>query len=208
MKHIKLFDNYKPKSILLIVDVQRSFFKFFSELYINQLKKYCKKFTDVYQIFDNHVDGKNVDLDYLYDENPDIPVNGDLYNFPNQKDLIEKRYNYDVDADFYKKILSKEVYNTIKAREKKLKTGEYFTTTEGTIIVYIGNNHQWFHVPKKLYELFMDFKQAQSDGSGVITVVGGARNECLTDIEIAAQSLGVKIKIDYLYTYSATHCYF
>ena len=54
----------------------------------------------------------------------------------------------------------------------------------------------------------MDFKQAQSDGSGVITVVGGARNECLTDIEIAAQSLGVKIKIDYLYTYSATHCYF
>ena len=208
MKYIKLFDNYNPKSILLIVDVQKSFKKFFSELYINQLIKYCNNFTDVYQVFDNHVDGKNVDKDYLYSDSPLLPVNGDLYEFPNQKDLIEKRYNYDVDADFYKKILSKEIYKEIKSKEGKLKKGDYFPTTEGTIIVYIGNNHQWFHVPKKLYDLFQSFKEAQSEGEGVITIVGGARNECLSDIVTAAETLGVKTKIDHLYTYSATHCYF
>ncbi len=208
MKHIKLFENYQKKSILIIVDVQKSFKKFFSELYLNELKKYCKNFTDVYQIFDNHVEGKNVDKDYLYDENPDIPVNGDLYTFPNQKGLIEKRYNYDVDVEFYKKILDKETYKKIKANEKNLQKGQYFPTTEGTIIVFIGNNHQWFHVPKKLYDLFMDFKQAQSEGEDAITIVGGARNECLEDIETAAAALGVRVKTFHRLTYSATHCYY
>ena len=207
MKYLKLFENFgKNNSTLLVVDVQRSFFKFFNEMYLNELKKYCNNFTDVYQIFDNHVDGKNPDKDYLYDENPDIPVHKDLYNFPNQKDIIEKRYNYDVDVEFYKKILSKEVYQQIKSQEKTLKKGQYFPTKEGTIIVFIGNNHQWFHVPKKLYELFMKFKEAQSEGDGVITIVGGASNECLTDIVITAKALDVKIKEDYKFIYSANHC--
>jgi len=170
--------------------------------------KYCNNFSEVYQIFDNHIDGKNVDKDYLYDENPDIPVNGDLYTFPNQVDLIEKRYNYDVDADFYKKILDKEIYNQVKQLEdtKSLKKGQYFPTKEGTIIVFIGNKHQWFHVPKKLYDIFMKFKEAQREGDDVITIVGGASKECLSDIVISAKALGVKIKEDYKFIYSATYC--
>ena len=147
-KMVENFENYNNNSILIIVDVQRSFRSFFTEMYIHKLKEYCKQFTEVYQIFDNHHEGKNVDKDYLYDDNPDIPISDELYTFPNQKDIIEKRYNYDVNVDFYKKILDKETYKEAKEKEdnKTLKKGDLFKTTEGTAIVYIGNNHKWHHV--------------------------------------------------------------
>jgi len=202
MVYIKKFESFQSDSILVIVDVQKSFRKYFSEMYLNELKKYCKNFQKVYQIFDNHVDGKNVDKDYLYDHEPDIPVNDDLYHFPNQTELIEKRYNYDVDVDFYKKILDKDIYNEIKEKEenKTIKKGELFKTKEGTAIVYIGNNHKWFHVPAKLYDLFLDLK-----GSEVI-ITGGSDSECLEDVYIAGKSMGVNVKRDHRYIYSASHC--
>ena len=202
MIYIKKFESFQDDSILVIVDVQKSFRRFFSEMYLNELKKYCKNFKYVYQIFDNHVDGKNVDKDYLYDDNPDIPVHKDLYHFDNQKDIIEKRYNYDVDADFYKKILSKEVYNEISKREeeKTLKKGDIFPTKEGTIITFINNNHVWFHCPIKLYELLNDLKGRE------VVIVGGADSECLEDVVTTAESLGVKIKRDYKFIYTATSC--
>lgn len=199
MKFIKTYESHS-NSTLIIVDVQKSFKKFFTEMYINELKKYCNNFQNVYQIWDNHVDGTNVDKDYLYDHSPDEPINNDLYEFPNQKDIIEKRYNYDVDVEFYKKVLDEKVYKEIKSKEKTLKRGNFFPTKEGTIIVYIGNNHQWFHCPVKLYKLFVGLK-----GQEVI-LVGGADSECLEDIVTAAESLGVKIKRDHKYIYSATHC--
>lgn len=200
MKYIKTFESYKEDT-LIIVDVQKSFKKFFSEIYLNELKKYCNSFNNVYQIWDNHPDGKNVDKDYLYDEDPEIPIHDDLYHFPNQKDLIEKRYNYDVDADFYKKILDKDVYDEIskKEEEKSLKKGDIFKTKEGTIITFINNNHVWFHCPKKLYDLLLSLKDRE------VTIVGGADSECLEDVVTTAESLGVKIKRgDYKYIYTAT----
>jgi hypothetical protein len=202
MKYIKTFESHSNESTLIIVDVQKSFSKYFTEMYLHKLKEYCKEFSNVYQIWDNHVDGKQVDKDYLYDDDPQIPIHGDLYHFPNQKDLIEKRYNYDVDVDFYKKILDKEVYNEIKQKEenKTIKKGELFKTNEGTAIVYIGNNHKWMHLPVKLYELFLELK-----GKEVI-VVGGSDSECLHDIYVSANSMGVKMKRDHRYIYSATHC--
>jgi hypothetical protein len=200
--YIKKFESFQNNSILFIVDVQKSFRDFFTEMYIHELKKYCKTFKYVYQIFDNHVDGKGVDKNYLYDDNPDIPVHDDLYHFPNQVDLIEKRYNYDVDIDFFKKILDKEIYNNIKERESKglMKKGEFFETTEGTIIVYIGNNHIWFQVPKKLYDLLLKLKGKE------ISIVGGSDSECLEDIFITAESLGVIPKRVHKFIYSAAHC--
>jgi len=119
MKFIKAFENYTNESILLIVDVQKSFRNFFTEMYLHDLMEYCNNFTSVYQIFDNHVDGKNVDKDYLYDEEPDLPVNGDLYIFPNQVKLVEKRYTYDVDVTFFRRLLDKDLYNQIKQKEDK-----------------------------------------------------------------------------------------
>lgn len=202
MKFIKLFEEYTEGSSLIIVDVQKSFHKFFTELYLNELKKYCNNFQNVYQLWDNHVEGKHVDKDYLYDDEPKSPINGDVYTFPNQKKLIEKRYNYDVDADFYKKILDKEVYQEIKKKEEKnqLKKGDIFNTSEGTIITYIGNKHAWFHVPVKLYELLKSLVGKE------VTIVGGADSECLEDIVTTSEKLGVKIKRDYKYIYSANHC--
>ena len=163
------------------------------------LKKYCNQFSEVYQIFDNHIDGKNVDKDYLYDKNDESDDHHDLYDFPNQKDVIEKRYNYDVDVEFYKNILDSKVYNKIKSN-KSIKKGQYFPTTEGTVIVYIGNNHQWFQVPKKLYDLFQKLKGKE------VTIVGGADSECLEDIVTAGESLGVIMKRDWKYIYSASSC--
>lgn len=202
MKYIKAFEKYNNQSTLIIVDVQKSFRKFFTEMYIHELKKYCKDFSYVYQIWDNHVEGKNVDKDYLYHQDPDIPVHDDLYYFPNQVDLIEKRYNYDVDVDFYKKILDKEVYNEIKQKEenKSIKKGEFFKTREGTAIVYIGNNHKWMHLPVKLYELFLELKGRE------VIIVGGSDSECLQDVYISGISMGVKMKRDHRYIYSANHC--
>lgn len=202
MKYLKLFEEIDNERILIIVDVQKSFKKFFTDNYLNQLNSYCLDFDKVYQVFDNHNDGKNPDKDYLYDNNPDIENVDDLYKFNNQVDKIEKRYNYDVDADFYKKILSEETYNQIKEKEKNnsLKRGNYFSTTEGTIIVYIGNNHQWFHLPKKLYDLFKSIKGEE------IVIVGGSEGECILDVMISAKALGLKIFKNDRYIYSATNC--
>ena len=203
MRVIKTFENFKTNGTnLIIVDVQKSFLKFFTDKYVSELKKYCENFTNVYQVFDNHVDGKNVDKDYLYDKDPDIESKKDLYEFPNQVDVIEKRYNYDVDVDFFKKILDEKSYKDAKYKEDKglLRRGNYYLTTEGTIIVYIGNNHVWHHLPKKLYDLFITLKGKE------VTIVGGSENECVLDIQVAAQSLGVKIIENKNFIYSATYC--
>lgn len=202
MKYIKVYEDFKKDGILIVVDVQKSFNKFFTDNYLSELKTYCKKFKDVYQIWDNHVNGKNVDKDYLYDENPDIPVESDLYQFPNQRDLIEKRYNYDVDADFYIKILSDDVYKEIKEKENNnsLQRGDTFNTKEGTFLIYIGNNHKWYHLPKKLQELFTELKGKE------VVMVGGSDQECYLDVETAAKAFGVKIKRDFKYIYSADNC--
>ena len=201
MKYIKTFESYNSET-LIIVDVQKSFRKYFSEMYLNELNKYCEKFNIVYQVFDNHVDGKSVDKDYLYEDEPEIPIHDDLYHFPNQTDLIEKRYNYDVDADFYKKILDKDVYDKISKmeEEKSLKKGDIFPTKEGTYIVYVGNNHKWHHLSKKLYDLLLSLKNKTT------IIVGGADGECLEDIYVAAISLGVKIKRDWKFIYTSTSC--
>ena len=202
MKHIKIFEDFETKNnILIVVDVQKSFRKFFTEMYLHEVKKYCKSFKTVYQIWDNHTE-KTPDKDYLYDKNPDIPIEKDLYQFPNQVDLIEKRYNYDVDADFYKKILDKETYLKIKGMEdaNTLKSGNFFATKEGTIFVYIGNNHKWHHLSKKLYDILQKLK-----GKDVI-IIGGSKSECLLDIEVCGLAMGVKIKRNEKYIYSASHC--
>lgn len=205
MEYIKKFENYNNQnSVLIVVDVQKSFRKYFNEKYLNELNKYCKNFNTVYQIWDNHIDGKNIDKDYLYDNDPDVPIHNDLYYFPNQKDLIEKRYNYNVDVDFYYKILDKQTFNKIKKLESSnlLRKGNMFKTSEDTAIVYIGNNHKWFHVPKKLYDIFLNLKDE------LVYIVGGSDSECLEDIFITAESMGLNIKRNNKYIYSANYCPF
>jgi hypothetical protein len=199
MKYIREFNNFK--SDLIIIDVQKSFKEYFTDLYLEKLNEHCKLFTNVYQVWDNHSDD-DADSDYLYDPNPTIPVHGDLYTFPNQRKLIEKRYNYDVDADFYKKILSDETHAKISKAEdsKTIKRGDMFPTKEGTVITYIGNAHKWFHCPKKLYNLLNEHKGKS------VEIVGGSDGECLDDVFILAEKLGVLATRNHQFIYSATHC--
>jgi hypothetical protein len=74
MKYITEFNNYKHD--LFIVDVQKSFKKFFTDTYLAKLNEHCNQFTNVYQIWDNHID-KDSDSDYLYDHNPEVPNHPD-----------------------------------------------------------------------------------------------------------------------------------
>jgi hypothetical protein len=200
MKYIKLFEDYSQEKILIICDVQKSFKEYFNDKYLAALNNYCKEFDKVFQIWDNHSDGKNPDKDFLYEEDPNIENKDDLYRFNNQVDLIEKRYNYDVDVDFYEKILSTETYNEIKSKAANLKRGDFFVTTEDTIIVFIGNNHKWFHCPKKLYDLFKDLNGKE------VVIVGGAEDECIYDVIITGKAMGVNLKQNDNYIYSATNC--
>lgn len=201
MKYLKTFESVNRKKILIIIDVQKSFKKHFTNKYINELKKYCNKFDKVIQIWDNHIDGK-VNKNYLYDKDPDIPVHSDLYHFPNQTEIIEKRYNYNVKVDFYKDILDNEIYNKIKKLEKnnKLKKGDLFKTNKDTAIVYIGNNHKWFQIPKKLFKCLSNIKNEE------VVITGGSGKECLEDVYISAKSLGIDIKKNDNYIYSGGKC--
>lgn len=208
MRQILRFEDFliqetlKYDSNLIIVDVQKSFKRFFTEMYINLLQKHCENFENVYLVWDNHHEGKNVDKDYLFHKEPEIPISDELYTFPNTKSIIEKRYNYDVDASFYKKILSKEVYKKITELEdsKTLKRGDLFPTTEGTVIVYIGNHHRWFHCPKKLYEVLTKLKDKK------VEIVGGSDSECFLDVITTAESLGCTITPNHKFIWSASHC--
>ena len=42
--------------------------------------------------------------------------------------------------------------------EKNLKKGDIFLTKKGTYIVYVGNNHKWHHLSKKLYDMLLSLK--------------------------------------------------
>lgn len=199
---IEYADFSADESILVIIDVQKSFEKFFTKNFVKALKKYCEGFDKVYQVYDNHVEGKNPDEDYLYEEDPPSPISGDMYTFPNQVDIIEKRYRYDVDIDFFKDELDPKMFRYIQDKEKnkKLKVGEYFETKNGTLLVFINNNHNWFECPKKLYLHLKEWKGKE------IVMVGGADMECFTDVEITAKALGVKVRRNNKYIYSATNC--
>lgn len=194
----KLFcENTNENKHLIIVDVQKSFSKFYTEMYLHRLKEYASQFQNVYQIWDNHVDGADKDKSYLYDpyQPGEAPVD-DIYQFTNQKSLIEKRYKYDVDIEHFKNLIA----NWKELKDKTYKKGDVIWTKYSTPLVFIDNNHQWFHVPKKLYKLFESLK------GETVYIVGGADSECLDDIVIAATSFGVNIKPNHSFIYSATHC--
>ncbi len=106
-----------------------------------------------------------------------------------------------------------DVYEDVKEKEDKneLVKGDSFPTKEGTMIIYIGNNHKWYHLPKKLHDLFIQITEAQSVNEELgevrdVILVGGADRECLEDVEEAARVMGVKLKRNENFIYSATFC--
>lgn len=198
MRLFKFFQyNEKVENrILLVVDVQKSFKKFFTDNYVSAIENYTKEFKKVYYIWDNHSKGKDVGTDYLYKANVKSNTT-DLYSFNNVTEYIEKRYNYDVNADYYKNIVDS---STLDAMSGKLKRGDLFKTKFGTYIVYVGNNHRFFHIPKKLADMVEENKLSE------IEVIGGSSNECLLDVCVAIRALGGKVKTNYDYIYSGSNC--
>ena len=205
MKILTLKEFYMNESIslinhddiLLIVDVQSNFKKFFptdSGGYLNKLDKYCMEFpsgkTDlkgVYQIWDSNRGSKPT------------------YIFKNQRDLIEKKFGVKKFYSKYKGGFNEWIYyifddktlDKFSAKKNKFAEGDAFKIkNKNEFLIYIGNNHKWFYVNEELVDLFQKLR-----GKKVI-LVGGADQECLTDIYTALKSFNVTPVYNHQYIYS------
>jgi hypothetical protein len=192
-ENISLIDH---DGILLIVDVQSNFKKFFPtdpNGYLKKLDKYCEKFPKgiskgVYQVWDSNQGSKPT------------------YKFKNQIDLVEKKFGVKKYYAKYKGgfnewihyIFDEKTLEQFQAKKNKFKEGDAFKIKDkNEFIVYIGNNHKWFYVDKELVELFQKLR-----GKKVI-VVGGADQECILDIYTALKSFGATPLYNHQYMYSA-----
>lgn len=184
--------------ILLIVDVQSNFKKYFPNSpnsYLKKLDNYCEEFSSgktelsgVYQIWDSNNGSKPT------------------YRFKNQKELLEKKYGV---KKFYSKykggfdewithIFDEKTLEQFKSRKNKFREGDAFKINDkNEFLIYIGNNHKWFYVNE---ELMIFFKKLR--GKKVV-VCGGADSECLEDVYIALKSFNVNPIKNHQYIYSA-----
>ena len=201
MKHLKIFEEYKNR-VLFIVDVQKSFKNLFNDIYLEELKKYSKDFIEIYQIYDNHLFDRPSN-EFMFIDNPTKPIFDELYDF-NENDIIEKRFHDENHLYYYKQFLSKDIFNLIlnKEKENQLKIGDMFDTKYGTKIIYINNNHMWFHLTKKMINIFSRLKGRE------IVLVGGEIDHSLKDIEISMESFGLNIMIQHKFIYSKNYCFF
>jgi hypothetical protein len=174
------------KEVLVIVDVQVSF-RGVTDTYVDGIKELCETFDEVYQIWDSN------------------DVNSPDFKFPNEVDRIRKEYGgflAEEDIDDY------EFSEKDKARlkegfaENHFNQGELFangTAPNRNWFLYVGDtaNHPWFIFEEKLFQLFEELK---NEGKTAI-LCGGARMECLYDIEILAEAVGLDATVLGTHTY-------
>lgn len=178
LQRIKEDKQINNSDILVIVDVQEAFSKYFpNEYYLDKLNDYCEEFKTVYQIWD------------------DIDANTPSYNFPNQKKAIVKQYGFDIEPDAIEMYFSgkeaDKLRNDLETQEYK----DFYKTKDNRILFYIGNDHKWFLADTPMITLFKNLK-----GKKVI-LVGGAEGECLQDIYISMKSCGINVEINTSYIY-------
>ncbi|MCK9417220.1 hypothetical protein M0Q97_11275 [Candidatus Dojkabacteria bacterium] len=183
--------------ILVIVDVQSNFKKYFPNnpnSYLKKLDKYCEGFPEdsnlkgVYQIWDSNNGSKPT------------------YKFKNQKALIEKKYGI---KSLYSKynggfkewiyyIFDEKTLEQYNSKNGKFKEGDAFKIkNKNEFLIYIGNNHKWFYVDEELYNFFKTLRGKK------IIIVGGADSECLEDVYITLKSFRANPVYNHLYIYSA-----
>jgi hypothetical protein len=187
MKVIKFSDYLKEAAnlsnnsgILIVVDVQKQFDKFTPQNYEQNINKYCQEFPK-----DNS--GKGVYQ--IWDANK---AQNFSYNFPNTIQTIKKNYGTKFD-NYIKKTaddLSRRYPNATPGQQFKLQD-------KNAYLVRVNNNHKWFYVNEELYNLYLKLK-----GKTVI-LVGGAGNECLTDLYVSMKSFGVNPIYNHDYIYDA-----
>lgn len=178
-------------SDLMIVDVQENFSKFFSEKYVEELKKYCKGFARVYQIYDN------------------MELDEPTYEFPNEVNAYDKQFGFDLQPEYAHEYFMPAIAEKIVNQEYT--QGDGFEMKDGRIAIYVGAQHEWFLVEDNLVSLFNTLK---SQGRKLIlvggagSVIGGSETsgECLTDIYQAAKYFGIDVEINegYVYTYKGS----
>lgn len=184
--------------ILLIVDVQSNFKKFFPNDpngFIRKLDDYCEEFPSgetsmkgVYQIWDSNSGSKPT------------------YRFTNQKELVEKKFGVKKFYSEYKggfnewinHIFDDKTMKQFQAKNNKFKDGDAFRIKNSDeFLIYVGNNHKWFYVNSELVDLFKRLRGKK------IILCGGAESECLDDVYIALKSFNVKPIKNHQYIYSA-----
>jgi len=172
------------KEVLIVVDVQVHF-KSVTDEYVDGIFELCETFDEVYQIWDA------------------VDVNTPDFKFPNQKDAIRKEYGGELieeDLDYYN--FSKKDKKRLKEGfETGLNPGEIFLDKDprqNQWFLYVGGAHEWFIVPEKLFQLFEKLKK---EGKRAI-LCGGARMECLYDIEVLTDAVGLDSTILGTHVYS------
>ncbi len=191
---ISLIDH---DGILLIVDVQSNFKKYFPSdpnSFLKKLDIYCEEFPQeeklkgVYQIWDSNSGSKPT------------------YKFKNQIDLIEKKYGIKNFYSKYKGGFKEWIYfifddKTLKqffSKKNKFQKGDAFKIKDkNEFLIYIGNNHKWFYVNEELVDLFKKLRNKK------VIICGGAESECLDDVYIALKSFDVEPIKNHQYIYSA-----
>jgi hypothetical protein len=183
--------------ILLIVDVQSNFKKYFPTSpneYLKKLDKYCEEFPKdgdikgVYQIWDSNRGSKPT------------------YKFKNQRDLVEKKFGIKRLYSQYKGgfkewiyyIFDEDTLNKFFAKKNNFKEGDAFKIKDkDEYLVYIGNKHKWFYVNEEVVKLFQLLRGKK------IIIVGGASEECLMDLKVSAESFNINPVYNHQYIYSA-----
>ena len=159
--------------VLVIVDVQKQFKDFMQSDLVDELSKYAETFDKVYQIWDTH-----------------NGAYGPTHSFPKQVDSVPKRFG--------KSGFSDKVMKFIKSIEDSTENGKVFSLTDDEgYIVRVKNNHDWFYVNPEIVKLINEIK-----GDEVI-LVGGADNECLTDVLVSFESFDINVVKNDKYVYDA-----
>jgi len=180
-KSEKTQDLNDNDGILIIVDVQKIFNEFIPKNFEQNIVKYCEDFPitedggGVYQIWDSN---KSENYSYI---------------FPNTILVVEKNYgtNFDKRIKNISRKLVKKYGDIEEGKKFKLKNSD-------TYLVKINNNHKWFYVNEDLVNLF-----DKLNGKRVV-VIGGAGEECLSDIFVSMKSFGIIPMYNYNYIYDAS----
>jgi len=200
LKEWKLIEESKKRKErdLIICDVQSAFSKFFTKRYVEELRKYCRKFDRVFQIWDNHKE-----------ENEST-----IFQWPNTALNIEKTYGGKLEESQIDSFFVPEKAIEIKKEWSNIKAGWMRQTKNGDFWLYIDGKHKWFYVTKEMAS--WAFRLGCSDRHCI--VVGGAgdptnadheyNGECLSDCVLVLKKFDVKFTVDYEFVYSAKGCLF
>ena len=168
------------EEILIIVDVQHCFNV--KEYFVNNIFELCEKYNNVCQIWDSTSD------------------DGPSFTFPNQTHLIEKQFGgelclEDIDAYNWDEQKTLDILKR-KFEHNELEPGDIFSA-QGLHWLYVGYNHPWFIFEDELLNFFKEMNKRQLMGH----LVGGAKGECLWDIEVCAEAMDASFKVLENYVY-------